>query len=151
MSDSHGNKKALLQAVALESPNLILHLGDHDRDCHAIEDEYPEIPMRVVRGNCDFASAEAETDVFQLGEKRIFMTHGHLFRVKIALYSIYNTAIDRSADILLFGHTHTPHYEVYDRLTVINPGSISGYRKTYAVLEIKNSDVTCNIRTLDVD
>ena len=151
MSDSHGNKKAILQAVALESPNLILHLGDHDRDCLAIEDEYPDIPLRSVRGNCDLASIGADTEVFQLGEKRIFMTHGHLFKVKIALYSLYNTAIDRGVDILLYGHTHIQHFEVHDRLTVINPGSISGYRKTYAVLEIKNSDVTCNIRTLDVD
>jgi len=148
MSDSHGNKQVLLQAVALESPNMILHLGDHDRDCYAIEDEYPRIPLRSVKGNCDFSSIGMDVDMFMLGGKRVFMTHGHVYRVKTGLSYLYNTAIDRGADILLFGHTHMQHYDVTENLIAINPGSISGQRKSYAVLEIKNGVVTCEMKVL---
>jgi len=141
MSDSHGNKDAVLKAAARESPDLILHLGDHDRDCSVIELEYPEIPLRSVRGNCDRSSYGLDTDEFTLGGKRFFMTHGNLYRVKTGLSSIIDYACTRSADILLFGHTHYKYQSESEQMTIINPGSIGMGEKTYAVLELKNGAV----------
>ena len=146
MSDSHGNKDAMLKAVSLESPGLILHLGDHDWDCSAIEWKYPEIPLRSVKGNCDRSSDGLETDEFTLCGKRFFITHGNLYKVKTGFSSIINSACVRGADIMLFGHTHTPHYSMLENITIINPGSIGMGGKTYAVLEFKNGAMTCNIK-----
>ena len=146
MSDSHGNKDAMLKAVGLELPELILHLGDHDRDCGVIEWEFPEIPFRTVKGNCDRSSAGLDIDEFTLGGKRFFMTHGHLYGVKTGFSSIINSAACRGADVLLFGHTHIAHYSVLENITIINPGSIGMSGKTYAVIELGNSDVTCEIK-----
>ena len=143
MSDSHGNKSAMTKAVAIESPELILHLGDHDRDCLAIEQEYPEIPLRSVRGNCDRSSYGSDTEEFTLGGKLFFMTHGNKYGVKLGYSSIINTACIRGADVLLFGHTHIPHYSVVENITIVNPGSIGMGGKTYAVLKLKNGAVTC--------
>ena len=143
MSDSHGSKDNILKAVALESPEMILHLGDYDRDCTDLQWEYPEIPLRSVRGNCDWSSAGLDTDEFTLSGKRFFITHGNLFGVKHGLASIIKTATARDADVLLFGHTHVPHYSVSGSLSVINPGSIGMGGKTYAVLELKNGVFTC--------
>ena len=143
MSDSHGNKDAILKAAVRESPELILHLGDHDRDCSVIEQKHPEIPLRAVRGNCDRSSYGLDTDEFTIDGKHFFMTHGNIFGVKTGLTSIINNACLRGADVLLFGHTHTPHYSINEGISVINPGSIGMGGKTYAVLELRNGVVTC--------
>jgi len=148
MSDSHGNKNNMLNAVKLESPDWILHLGDNDRDCSNIEAVYPDIPLRTVRGNCDRFSAGLDIDEFELEGKRFYMTHGHLFGVKSGKAKIIQAATDKGADILLFGHTHVPHYSVSGDLTIINPGSISSGGKYYAVLEIKNGAVECELKII---
>ena len=148
MSDSHGNRDNMLDAVALESPELILHLGDHDRDCSCIEFEYPEIPLRSVRGNCDRSSAGLDMDEFAVSGKRFFMTHGHYYSVKTGKAKIVNAAVNWGVDILLFGHTHIPHYSVVDNIAVINPGSIGSSSKSYAVLEIKNGAVSCELKRI---
>jgi len=150
MSDSHGNKNALQKATKLESPELILHLGDHDRDCGVIEWKFPEIPLRMVRGNCDRSSSGLDIDEFTLGGKRFFMTHGHLYSVKTGYTSIINTAACRGADVLLFGHTHVPHYSIFENIHIINPGSIGMGAKTYAVLEFKNGKVVCEMKKVDL-
>jgi len=146
MSDSHGNKTNMLKAAALELPGLILHLGDYDKDCGAVEWEYPEIPLRCVRGNCDRSSSNLDSDEFTLGGKRFFMTHGHLYGVKTGYSSVINSAACRGADVLLFGHTHVPHYSVYESIAIINPGSIGMGMKTYAILEFKNGEISCEIK-----
>jgi len=149
VSDSHSIKSSLLEAVELESPELILHLGDHNTDCAAIEGEYPEITLRSVRGNCDRFSPGPEMDEFTLDGKKFFITHGHLFGVKSGLSSIINYSISCRADIVLFGHTHIPHYSVRENLTLINPGSITFGEKTYAILDFKNGIVSCEIKSLN--
>ena len=143
MSDSHGNKEAVLKATERESPDLVLHLGDHDRDCSVIELKFPQIPLRSVRGNCDRSSYGLDTDEFTLGDKRFFMTHGNLFRVKTGYSPIIDTARKKGAEVLLFGHTHDPYYSVLENLSIINPGSIGTGEKTYAILELKDGVLTC--------
>jgi len=137
----------MLDAISLESPDLLLHLGDNHKDCDAIELEYPEIMLRSVRGNCDYGFAGLVIDEFTFDDKRFFMTHGHAFNVKTGKTRIINTAIERGADILLFGHTHIPHYSVEEGLVVINPGSI-GLGKTYAVIDIESGNVSCELKLL---
>jgi len=148
MSDSHGNTNNMLDAVDLESPDVILHIGDHDKDCADIELMHPEIPIRSVRGNCDRFSAQLDMDEFTLDGKHFFMTHGHLFGVKSGKTKIVDMAVDRGVDVLLFGHTHVPYYSISDGVTVINPGSIGAGGKTYAVLDLKNGELSCELKNL---
>ena len=150
MSDSHGNRKAMLKAVESESPEMILHLGDYDRDCSALMEKYPEIPLHSVRGNCDRSSDGRDTFMLTLGGKRVLMTHGHLYRVKSGISIVKDNAIARGADVLLFGHTHIPYYDPQAGLTMINPGSVGMGGKTYAVLEIKNGVVICDMKSVGV-
>ena len=148
MSDSHGNKDAILKAVAKEAPEMVLHLGDHDRDAAIIAEDFPGIPVRTVSGNCDRSSTGPDSDEFSLGGKRFFLSHGHQYRVKTGLSSIISAAAARDASVLLFGHTHIQYYNTKESLTVINPGSIGMGGKTYAVLELKNGDVACEIKRI---
>ncbi|MCL2201497.1 MAG: metallophosphoesterase [Oscillospiraceae bacterium] len=146
-SDSHGYKSAMSEAVSLESPNMIIHLGDHEKDIAFIENEFPNIPTRAVRGNCD-RTLGAEIDEFVVAGRRFLTTHGHRFGVKTGLRSLIAEAVQRGADAVLYGHTHISHYEVRDNLAIINPGSIGAATKTYAVLELKNGAIECNHKTL---
>jgi len=146
-SDSHRAKGSMLDVVLLEAPETILHLGDHDKDADAVSLAYPNIPVRRVRGNCDFASSSSEVDKFMLAGKRFFITHGHLFSVKSTLNSITKAASENDADILLFGHTHIPYSAKLDNLIIINPGAI-GSGHSYAVLEIKNGAVDYELKTI---
>jgi len=138
----------MLRAIEFESPDWVLHLGDNERDCSDIELMFPDIPLRKVRGNCDRLSAGLDIDEFVLEGKRFLITHGHLFGVKSGKAKIIQAAKDRDIDILLFGHTHIPHYSLVDELTVVNPGSMHSDGKYYAVLEIENGDVSCELKNL---
>ena len=150
MSDSHGSKNNMLNAIEHESPDWILHLGDNERDCSDIALMYPDIPLRNVRGNCDRFSPGLDIDEFELEGKRFLMTHGHLFGVKSGKAKIISAATDRGVDILLFGHTHVPFHSVVGDLTIINPGSIHSDGKYYATLEIKNGIVSCELKSLQM-
>jgi putative phosphoesterase len=88
---------------------------------------------------------EPEYDEFVIENKRIFMTHGHLYGVKTSLDALMNEGFVRHADILLFGHTHIPYYKVMQRMCIVNPGSAGREPKTYAVLEIEHGAINCRI------
>ena len=148
VSDSHGHNENIQKAVAYETPDLILHLGDHDKDCSVIEQDHPEIPLRTVRGNCDRSSAGLDEDEFTFAGKRFYMTHGHLYGVKTGKASIISFAESRGIDILLFGHTHIPFYKEHNDLVVINPGSTGDSNKTYAILELKDGVASCEIKSV---
>ena len=150
MSDSHGSVESLVSTVALETPNHVLHLGDYDRDCGAIRLEFPYVELRAVRGNCDGGSQQLDVDEFTLDGVRFLMTHGHIFGVKAGITRIKQHAAYKGADVLLFGHTHKSHFEIWERkLHVINPGSMGfGSSKSYAVIELDNGNVKCELRHL---
>lgn len=147
VSDTHGDKESLLRAVSDESPELILHLGDHWGDCKPVREVFPNIPLRAVRGNCD-RPGEAETDEFVVEGKRIFMAHGHQYGVKYQLGDIVNNAMLRCADILLFGHTHRTFLSEQDGLTIMNPGSLGASEHTYGLITIGNGTVHCELKSL---
>jgi len=153
MSDSHGDTDSMLLAIRRTIPELILHLGDHDDDCDLTRAMFPQIPIRSVRGNCDAWSNNQDEEIFSLDGKLLFMTHGHLYGVKTGTETIVGAAKAKGADVLLFGHTHIPCYETADGIVLINPGAIGRGRdrnaKTYAVLELKNGAVTCEIKSID--
>jgi len=148
LSDSHGWNDAMLEAIELESPDTILHLGDKYTDCADIEREYPNIPLRAVRGNSDFGPGGLDTDEFVLEGKRFFMTHGHLYGVKLGKTRILNAAISNNIDILLFGHTHLQYFSESSGLIALNPGCVGLNIKCYAILEIKDGAVTCELKRL---
>jgi len=146
ISDSHGCSYDCLKAVELTEPELILHLGDHNNlgDINAVITRY-QVPIRAVMGNCDYMSDGPGEIEFEIVGKRFFMTHGHLYDVKMGLGNITRVAESRGVDVLLFGHTHIPYYAESGGIVMVNPGSIGKEEKTYAVLEIKNGEVACEI------
>ena len=150
-SDSHGRGAKIEEAVSrqIKKPAAIIFLGDGLRDM--TDAEVGDIPVIAVRGNCDtmnFFTADApDEQCIVLGDKRIFLTHGHRYGVKSTLTPLISEAVKRDADIVLYGHTHEgfekellPENEYSIKLKkslyIMNPGSIAMYPYYFGVITI---------------
>ena len=127
-SDSHRELEGMRQVIGREKPDYVFHLGDHDSDAEQISRDYPALAVAMVRGNCDGWSDTPKTLCFVLGGVRFFLCHGHGYGVKQGFLQAAYAAMEQNADVLLFGHTHSPYYECMERfdhktLYILNPGS----------------------------
>lgn len=141
VSDTHRkleNLKIVLERV--QPVDMLLHLGDAEGDDDYIA-EMARCPMALVAGNNDFFSTLPREREIEIGEHRIFMTHGHYYDVNSGTIDIKKEAISRKCDIAMFGHTHRPVIEYENRVVVMNPGSLThprqeGRRPSYILMEI---------------
>ena len=110
-SDSHGNIHAMQNALArqIKSPDAICFLGDGLSDIEKLD--APRSLLYTVRGNCDWGRLgdgyPTERQIELEGHK-LLLTHGHLYSVKSGCGALLSYAARIGADIVLFGHTHTP-------------------------------------------
>ncbi len=136
-SDTHGSYAAC-ESIRSDCSNAdcYIHLGDGYEQARRLRREHPTLPLLAVKGNCDFAAAEADCKLTTLGGARILYTHGHRFQVKQGLEALRAEAARQNAQIVLFGHTHRPFHETTDGVLYLNPGCAdtpAGYR--YALIE----------------
>lgn len=136
ISDTHGDAITAEKIVAIEKPDLSLHLGDYGRDLRE--------GLRV-KGNCDGLSSLPSKRILELKGHRLLMTHGHKENVKVGLQTLYYQAKEAGADIALFGHTHQPFKEDFGDLLLLNPGSLSrpplGKKGSYLLLLLEEDAV----------
>ncbi len=139
-SDTHKCIEPCIQAINnIKDIDMIIHAGDHWSDARELESIFPDIPVKYVKGNCDFAMAPIE-ELVEVRDKKIFITHGHMYNVKQEherYETIKKRGIELSADIVVFGHTHIPYNENSGKITIINPGSVK-YTRNYGIIEIEN-------------
>ena len=144
-SDTHTRLGPMLKAVREIEPDLILHLGDHDQDTQTLAREFSHIPLRVVRGNCDFGAKTPLLENFRFADKRIIMTHGHRYNVKWDYTAVIEMGQASGADFLLFGHTHVAHYEKVGEMHVLNPGSAgAGHQKSCGLIQLTDGGILCS-------
>ena len=148
MSDSHGAVSDMLKIISTEQPDYIIHLGDYASDCRALEKSFPDIPLKVIRGNGDFSATVPMEDFFELGNKCFFATHGHRYSVKAGLSQLIHFAKNEGAQVVLFGHTHIPHCDISDDFAIINPGSAHPPFNSYAILNLSGGDFSCEIKAM---
>lgn len=148
LSDSHRNIEHMVQAVNAESPDLIIHLGDHYRDAMELHRRFPRIPLEAVSGNCDF-ERECEEKLLTIENKKIFLCHGHNYHVKSGYLNLEYAAREKGADLALFGHTHRVFYDMHNGIAMLNPGSIGEPRgltePSYGQIIIENNQIFMNI------
>ena len=144
LSDIHGETTTLrwlLEEVwkQVGPIDAYICLGDGVRDFDNAEafirqrDEHAT--MYAVRGNCDFTAAHPDRLVIHLGGLKIYLTHGHIHRVKGGLDYLRSAAREAGAVIALYGHTHRANVE-YTTPWMINPGAAEN--DCCALLEIEN-------------
>ena len=149
-SDSHGYCTNMMRAIDLETPNYLIHLGDHSADTVCLKERYPALPILSVRGNCDYLDTlTSESALAVYDGIRIFAVHGHKYGVKNGLLRLYMAAKEKAVHIALFGHTHCAYCENNNGLWLLNPGSCGCMgRSTYGLISIAEGRVLCEIRTL---
>ena len=125
--------------------DAVLFCGDGADDIAQMQRLFPETAFYSVRGNCDFGCAAPLEQVLDLGGARILMAHGHTLHVKFGLWQAKQAAREKKANLLLFGHTHEALSEYDDGLYIVNPGSISGYAPTYAVIDVSEKGLLVKI------
>lgn len=145
ISDTHGNKQCMDEAISyLMDCDLIIHAGDNFSDSKYIH-SVTKIGMMAVKGNCDFDNVEDEL-IFDIEDKNIFLCHGDKYGVKYGLEQLEEKAKEVEANIVIFGHTHTPLCIEKDNILYINPGSVSIPRnvnyKSMAILYIDNDNIS---------
>lgn len=150
-SDTHSNTALMKEAVRRLRPDLLIHLGDYDRDADCLRAEFPEIPLFSVCGNCDVVPTAPEKDVVPIGSVKAFLCHGHQYNVRWGgVDSLVYAAMEAGCQIALFGHTHEAYNGEIAGVKVINPGSAGkGRTPTFALIEVfDNGGIACEIREL---
>lgn len=137
LSDSHGNINNMIWAVKQVKPDMIIHLGDCWGDAQRLQQEFPNIPLEQVPGNCDYHLEKCER-ILKIEGFDVLLCHGHTFNVKTGLLSLQLAAQERNVQVALFGHTHKVFYDKHNGVTYLNPGSIGapGYMNppSYGIL-----------------
>lgn len=154
-SDSHGSAQNMTAAIdrQIKMPDAVLFLGDGARDLDRLF--LCDIPIWAVRGNCDWSSSDyadkTERTLYFEGHT-ILLCHGHEWGVKGGMGALIAHAAEVGADIVLFGHTHTPTLQTIAAgeqvkgitltrpMYLFNPGSI-GYEGSFGTLTLKGESV----------
>ena len=149
-SDTHGSTARMAAKVAELRPDLIIHLGDHDRDAQILRQRFPEIPLYSVCGNCDPGSDGLLADVVPIGPVRAYITHGHRYNVRWGVDSLVYAAQERECQLALYGHTHIPDSQEIGGVKVVNPGTAGmGPRLTWALITVfDNGGIAVEIRDI---
>lgn len=159
LSDSHGHADRVAEVIRRIRPDGILFAGDGLRDL-----SYCDIPcpLWAVRGNCDWLSSPLiiggdsilpdDEEIFTIEGIRILLTHGHKHGVKGGIGGAVAHAARQGADLLVFGHTHTPlelhlspdgayGFSIPKPLAVFNPGSLGDRNASFGTLTIRGGQM----------
>ena len=146
LSDSHGARSFMRQCIEKVKPDHVIHLGDLFDDGQAMAEEYPDIPVTQVPGNCDAHSCPPfvqEMMVKKIFGVQFYLTHGHRHYVKQDTGKLLRDARASKVDAVLYGHTHVPNcYQEPDGLWVLNPGSCGRYGGCAGLIETDTGKIT---------
>lgn len=157
LSDSHASLSFMRQCIRLIRPSAVIHLGDYFQDGTAMAEEFSDIYFYQVPGNCDKYRevwGAPETLITKVCGVRVFMTHGHLHRVKGSLSGLLVDAAKMDVQAVLFGHTHEAYCSrMSDGTWILNPGSCGGYGGSVGLMTVESGKISdCRIlRQSDLD
>lgn len=152
-ADSHGKVDTMRQIISREDRlNLVIHLGDFDKDAEILNGEFPEIEFEIIPGNNDSRGRFSSEKILYLEETKILITHGHTYGVKRDRETLKLKARQLRVDAVFYAHTHIPEEMYADQILILNPGSIEypleGNAKTYCLITIEKRDI--QVKTMSV-
>lgn len=139
-SDSHGSTARMRDAL-IDHPeaDMIIHLGDGERDVEHLSELIGSRKLVQVCGNCDFYSQLPANEMIEVMGRKIFCSHGHTEFVKHGTQYFIEKAKAVGAHIALYGHTHEGVTAYDDGVYVMNPGSIRSGE--YGAIDITASGI----------
>lgn len=129
-SDNHGLITPL-ERLEKTYPNIKtkIHCGDIE-----LPHEYVKY-FEAVTGNNDYFHHYPEELVVDVGDFKIFVTHGHQFYGN-RLKKLAKRAINHHCQVACFGHTHVFEAKMVEGVLCLNPGSLrynrDGSKPSYA-------------------
>lgn len=150
VSDTHGRIDRVTKVAEDHGDfDLVLHLGDYQRDQEAIQLQ-TGLPVKGVAGNCDWAATTEDCSaVATLECGKVYMTHGHTHGVNFDLTNLYLAAKEAGAIAAMYGHTHVAFYDETGDVRILCPGSISsprdGTNGTYAIVNTDDGHFECQL------
>jgi putative phosphoesterase len=128
---------------------ILLHAGDFYEDAHRIG-LGAGLKVVAVTGNCDHMVKGPSEEMLAVGSKRIYLTHGHLYRVKHDLALLVQRSKALGVDVTVFG---PPMFDGVSQggILFVNPGSPHSPRRgeaSCAVLEVSRTLIKARICTL---
>lgn len=148
-SDTHGRTDKVEEVWSrLTDVDLVLHLGDYERDAMRLQQAL-QTEVIAVKGNMDGSYSSEDYKIVETEFGRLLLTHGHMFNVKVSPLSLIYKAQELGCRAALFGHTHRPAYEESNGIYLVNPGSLSqprdGSEGSYAVIHTSPDSFHCAI------
>ena len=151
ISDTHGDLRLVEECLNLmPGVELLLHAGDFYEDAERIGSG-SGIKVVAVTGNCDYMVKGPSEEMLAVGSKRIYLTHGHIYRVKHDIALLVQRSKALGVDVTVFGHTHYPTVFRRDGVLFVNPGSPHSPRRSEAscaVLDVSRTGVKARLCTL---
>ena len=148
LSDAHKNLQNIKKVLNEVEYNYVLYLGDYVADILNFKSVLKD-KLFIVKGNCDGDINVDDDLLIEIANKKIFLTHGHRYGVKLGIGKLLKKASEVNADILLFGHTHIPlQTQIDNGLVVLNPGSVGKGalgNNTFGIVEIEQDNITTKI------
>lgn len=85
LGDTHNNTEKVFKALQGQSIEYFLFTGDYYNDAVRLAQNL-KVDFTGVLGNCDLLSGQAgearEEEFLYIGEKKIYVLHGHQYRVR---------------------------------------------------------------------
>ena len=149
ISDTHGKLDKVLEVWdKLTNVDLVIHLGDYEKDAQRLE-KLLETEVVYVKGNMDGSYSSDDYKIVETEYGKILLTHGHMENVKMSPLNLIYKAQELGCKAALFGHTHQAAYEEINGIYLVNPGSLSlprdGSSGSYAIINTEPDAFHCAI------
>lgn len=140
-SDSHG-RIDILRKIYEKHPNADIYLDAGDSE----QSENQLFPFISVMGNCD-GYVDIRYRIINFKSFKLYIFHGD--KALLSLEALAQRAKSHNCNIIIHGHTHTPHYSIFNNVHIICPGSVSLPRSragaTYAIININDDELNVKI------
>lgn len=138
VSDNHGRYEPIKQVLAHNKDAAVfVHCGDVQLEPDLVSDFY------VVNGNNDYFYTYEDKKLLEVGDVKIYLTHGDEHPRFSRINKIYKDASKLGANIICFGHEHVFQKLYKDETLILNPGSLfynrDGSGISYAIVYVENN------------
>ena len=145
VSDTHGDIRNLEEVIRKHrDAQVIFHCGDGANEAEQMKSIFPDRAFICVKGNCDLCCDYPNIETITLEGKKFFITHGHIYNVKSTLLNLSLAIGEAQAQVAVFGHTHNPLCLYEDGVYFLNPGSLRGYKGSYALVDVSEKGILIN-------
>lgn len=146
-SDAHGSKQAIDLIYGFnQDADYIFSLGDSEVDSAFLERKN----IIFIKGNYPNDPGFFFDKDITIQDKRIFITHGHKWGVRLGVKKLYKHAVSNDYDIVFYGHTHVAKVDLVENKLFMNPGSCSRPRThlppTYLIMWLEEDSVRYEFR-----